>query len=632
LHLDPYFAAFFFLASGVSAYLCTQKLIPLGEPALRTLSGLTLWELIQILPVQVLATAQLLGIVGRVTVALLAGSQALVLAAALAWVAAHRGVSQPLFRWPRTHKVWPRYLLAAAFVIFCSYLVFAIDIFSSFPNGSDALTYHLPVALRWLQSGSLAIPASRVWRFSLPGNTEIGMMILLATGKDSAVVLVNWLALAVLAISTYLLAKRITQAISSVGLLITLLVLTIPMVEFQALSAYVDLFGTAFIAAAATLFVYRKETGDTSSSQVSGRLVFLSAAACGISLGAKPIYDLYAAAYTVVVLALLYRDLRQKRRMVLVMGSVIVGLLIPSAFWFGRATAATGNPVFPIRVAVRNHVFLPGYATSQITNPAFDQNFVRSRAEWIIYPWTEWERDPSYLMIPYGEGHGLGAVFTSFVPIGLAFLFYRSLSQGGRHHQDRKLLLFLAVLLLAWWFCLSRVPRFGLPIVILACVLTAPLVEALRMRCKRPFAILFFMAVVVTCTISTFVPIHTLLGRIRSRRWARREFYSYPSLLDNLPPGSCVINYTQVADKNFSLAGAGLRNTVISAIEVPNPLTPEFLEQHTGAFVAEIPHATPSPLESRKDFLRLVNEQYVPSGKSMIYWRIWRIEKPDALK
>lgn len=151
------------------------------------------------------------------------------------------------------------------------------------------------------------------------------------------------------------------------------------------------------------------------------------------------------------------------------------------------------------------------------------------------------------------------------------------------------------------------------------------------MRCKRSFAILFFISIALTCIISTFVPLHTLLGRVRSRRWERRDFYSYPSLLDNLPPGSRVINYTQSEEKNFSLAGNGLHNTVIPAFEVPNPLTSEFLEHHTGAFIAEIPHATPSSLESRKGFLRLVKEQYVPSGKNMIYWRIWKIENPMHL-
>jgi len=250
-------------------------------------------------------------------------------------------------------SAWPRHILAAAAVLVGSYLVFAINLFSSFPSGSDAIAYHLPVALRWLQSGSLGIPASRAWRFSLPGNAEIGMMVLLATGKDAAVVLVNWIAMATLAIATYLLAKRMSHGNGLVATTTTLLLLSIPICEFQTFSAYVDLFGSAFLAAAFALFTHRRESGEAPSSAVYEPVIFLSAAACGISLGTKPIYYLYGAAEAMFALVTLYRDLAGKQTR-LARGVLLIaaGILLPSTFWFGRAAAATGNPMFPMRVSV----------------------------------------------------------------------------------------------------------------------------------------------------------------------------------------------------------------------------------------------------------------------------------------
>ena len=630
MHIDAFLAAFLFLTSAASAYLWTTRLPLPPEPGLQALSFLVLWQLLQLLPVQLLAALQVAGLVGRVTIAALAGLQVVWLAVSLLWTATHRVAPASAPGFMVTHPVWPRYLVAAAVVLVGSYVIFAIDIFSSFPSGSDAIAYHLPVALRWLQTGSLAIPASKAWRFSLPGNAEIGMMILLATGKESAVVLVNWTALAVLAISTYLLAKRISHGDRLVAATATLLLLSIPMFEFQALSAYVDLFGTAFLVAAFTLFVYLKPNGNTPGTASCRWLVFLSAAACGISLGTKPIYDLYAAAYAVFVLFSLYRDRDRKQTIVIQTALLVAGLLLPSVFWFGRATAATGNPVFPMRVAVGNHVVLAGYASSQITNPDFDLNFVRSRAEWPIYPWTEWKRDPGYLMIPYGEGSGVGALFASLVPVGLAFLLFRAFREFARNSGDSMLLLALALSLVAWWFFLSRVPRFALPIVVLACVLTAPLIEVLQRHQERPFAFLFLVSLLITCTISSFVPFHMLVSRLRSGRWARSDFYSYPRLLDQLPAGSCVMNYTQLEEKNFALAGKGLRNCVVPAFEIPSPITREFLQQHHVDFVAEIvPHHEDTLAHPAIAGMSLMSDQLVKSGEDNVQWRVWRVEQTD---
>ena len=68
-------------------------------------------------------------------------------------------------------------------VVVVSYAIFTVNALTGFPRGEwDGLAYHLPVAVRWMQEGSFAIPSSREWHFSLPGNAEMIMMVLLGTG------------------------------------------------------------------------------------------------------------------------------------------------------------------------------------------------------------------------------------------------------------------------------------------------------------------------------------------------------------------------------------------------------------------------------------------------------------------
>lgn len=533
----------------------------------------------------------------------------------------------------------PLFLLVSIAIVTCSYLVFALDIFTSFPNGSDAVSYHLPLAVRWLQTGSFAIPVTRVWRFSLPGNAEIGGMLLLATGRESAVALFNWPALTALVIATYLLSKRISGGGQVGPIVVVVLMLSVPIIEFQTLSAYVDLYGTAFLISAFVLFIYRDEPANglsvnASSRKASTSILFLSAAACGISMGTKPTFYFYSACYFAFVLLSLWKTHREGRKVIFLRAALLIicGLLVPSAFWFGRSLEQTRNPLFPMGVTVGNRVILPGYSPSEITDPDFDQNFVRSRSEWWLYPWTEWKRNPGYLLIPYGEGSGLGAAFASFVPIGIVFLFYGCCFQRRRGRQEIFLLIALAVLGMAWWFVLHRVPRFGLPIVVLACTASVPLIDRLRSHAQRLFPTLLVATILATCACSSFVPLHVLLGRIRSHNWERSQFYSYPPVLDRLPGGGCVLNATGLEENNFALSGKGLTNCVVSSFEVPKKLTPEFLSEHNVSFLVEAVQSTTetsTPLESLN--ISLLETDLIPSGKTKVRWRIWKVRKPELL-
>jgi len=618
-------AAIFYLAcSAASAWLIAKALGITPLRTIRTLAVLVLWALLYLLPVHLLATFQLAGWIQRVGVAPLAYVEAVVFAAAAVWYflcIQHQPVELPQKPAAGSSRL-PAYVVAAIIVLAGTGLIFAARLLVSFPDDSDALVYHIPVSVHWLQEGSLRIPDSHVWEFSLPANTEIGMMLLLAAGAQRLLALVNLLAAAILGLSAFLIAKK-CHPNRVAALSATLIVLSLPIVQFQAFSAYVDIYGTAFLVAAGALFLYRY----TSQDVLSLPILSLSALACGISVGSKHPYYFYGAVYFVVAAGILMRERRVHNRLPAGLLILVIGTLLPSAFWFGRAWQATGNPVYPQPVAIGSHVLLEGYPN--ITPEDFEENFVRSRSEWLIYPWTEWKKTTGYLLIPYSTGSGLGAAFAAFVPLGLAFAFRSSFVSGQRAWSVLKALTVLWVpLLVCWWFALRRMPRFGLPLWVLACILSTPLLAALgEGRFHRVFGALFVLSLLSACVISAFVPAHAVLAGVREHDYSRAKFYDYPGIIDSFPTGTRLVNEAE-GEYNFVLAGSQLNNRVIPDFELPPALSPAYLHKVHADLVVERVNAAQDPPPPPCNGLDLIREEVLKVGDTgrRDRWRIWRVQ------
>lgn len=641
-------ATIYLLASVATAYgLCRVMRFPTAW-MIRCLAGLVLWAVIAAVPLQAMAALQIAGIVGALRPAVLASVQVALMIAVLAWLGVRKSRDQNIGTGTRSwtikaapfHKETassstdrprrvPAYLWGAAVVLLCSYAVFAINLLTSYPSGWDALTYHLPVALQWLQAGSLSIPDLRVWQYALPGNAEIDMMLLLGTGHQSLVPLVNVYAVILLTVATYAIANRIVKGNRDAAIAVTAIVLSLPIVEFQTFSGYVDLFATAFLMAGIALFLHRNASTPgiepvAGSRQGSAMLLFLSALACGVSIGTKPVFYAYVGAYCVAIAIVLARG-SNWRRLSQALGLVALGLLLPSIFWFGRSFAATGNPVFPIQVKVGSHVLLKGFAPSEITPNEFSDKFVRRQSEWEIYPWTEWLRNPGAQLIPYSEGSGTGAVFAAFVPLGLLFALYLAATR----RVDRfviGLILIWICLAVVWWFGLQRMPRFGLPLLVLACALSAPLLVYLQDFRSKWLGALLVACLVLTCGISAFVPLRDLGARIKGHAWNRCQIYAYPHLVDQFPPGTKLLNNTGIEEANFALAGERISNQVVADFEVPNPITPQFLAKEKVDYVVELAPENVNPA-NRKHIAEFASQGYEPMlatvGKQ--HWEFWKV-------
>jgi hypothetical protein len=611
---NPFEVIFVLVASGAAAYLLSRCLRWGGDRSVRLLAWLVLWEALQILPVHVLAALQLSGVIARVDITKLAMFEGAVLLVA-AILARGRSAQSTAARGEREGGSLPMFIKVCIAVMAISYFVFAANILTGFPLGSDALIYHLPLATRWLQNGSLALPASGAWQFSMPGNAEIGMMVLLGSGTQGAVAIANWVPAAILALSTYLLCMRMSGS-RTAAIAASLIVFSIPMVEAQAFSAYVDLLGTAGILASVT-FALSVKGGAASPAT----LLFLSGLACGISIGTKPVYYLYAVFCSALIGRALWEASRAQKPKLWKWGSlVIVGLLLPSAFWFGRALQQTGNPVYPIQLRVGNRVVLRGYAPSQITEPEFELNFVHHPRQWVAYPWTEWKSLTGYLRVPYGEGDGLGGAFAAFVPLGILFFVVKCFR--GAVPRERLALLFGFLLLVgAWWLAMERVLRFGQVIWIFGCILAVPLIVLLEREYRRAFGTLLVVTIAATALISASVPLHLVAGRVRKHLWSRSDVYNYPKFLDQLPPGSTVVNATGGKDKNFALAGRQLNNRVIASFEAP----PTAESLHGPEYVVEtVPGVYPETSLVRPGAV-LVDDEWVSTGEEKVRWRVWKV-------
>jgi hypothetical protein len=152
----------------------------------------------------------------------------------------------------------PGYIQASGAFLLSTMAIFALNLLTGYPKGYDALTYHYLVAMRWLQEQSLRLPQTLDWQYCLPGNAHIGMMVMMSSGLQSLTTLMNSVATCLAGCGTYAIAYKLSCDRPS-ALLATIVFLTIPIVQFQTFTGYVDLFGAAFIIAGIGIFLYRHD-------------------------------------------------------------------------------------------------------------------------------------------------------------------------------------------------------------------------------------------------------------------------------------------------------------------------------------------------------------------------------------
>lgn len=598
-------------------------------PANAAIGTLVFWLCNLIVPLQLLAALDLAGLSSPLNLNHLFLCDALVFACVLTYwwrrakVPATRvrgGIS--LRPWPLT----PWHVTVGLLLILCVYVALAARMAFTYPDRYDAMAYHYPVALRWLQEGTLRINPGFNWHASMPGNVELLALLVMSPGRERLLGLVEWPGLVILALACRSLASRIGRSGLAVWPVVTT-VLMIPMVAVQSTSGYVDLFCTALLFASLSLALdfFSPIQGENKSPRLG--LLVVAGLGCGLAMGAKAVYWLYAGLLIVAVVFQVLRSARDRNpHRWRAVALFLAAAALPSVFWFARGIACTGNPLFPFSVRL-GLLVLPGLRPSDMNPPNFYLNHVRHWAEWFIYPWMEWKSTPGMFGTNYTTDDGLGGAFATFVMPGVLFAGWLV---RRRRPDLRVWLVALLVLAILWWFFLAKVLRYGLPLLVLAALLSAPFFEMLERRPARAYRFVYVLAFAITAFILMFAPVCTMAQTVRLRRWSRAAYYHYPAQIDALKPGSKVLNLAKET-LNYPLAGKGLSNRVVPSWEVPPRLTPEFLRSRRIDYVVETMRTPSSMMVDRQppvEGLRMHSQSNVPDGDQFVRWWIWSTEVP----
>jgi hypothetical protein len=413
----------------------------------------------------------------------------------------------------------------------CTYFFFLADVLISYPNGYDAVAYHLLMPISWLRP--VAVPlTTTVWQMALPANAELFALPAIALNAQNLVLWGNLAAGGILALSVYVLGRRLSASREG-GALSAIIVLSVPIIVFQTFSLYVDAFGTAFLFAAVALLFRFQDTGRIQS-------LVLSVLCAGVSIGTKQTFLPYALLVLLFALALVTR-----RKQFVLIPLLILASAAPSALWIGRNWVSTGNPVYPF----------PLRAGALVLRGAND------------FPTNLIRQEPSLSFVvtrnvdeyPFSEFFGLGPAFATFAVAGILAMFFETFRR-----RQLEMFALLAVFLCvgSFWWILVHIVRFALPLIVMISIFCAILCVRFSGRQLLIARAFLTLGVAFSCLGCLSLRINRLAHRIQTGDWSRAAYYGYPSLIDRLPPGTLVLDRCEGRRSGFVLAGRSLQNRV----------------------------------------------------------------------
>ncbi len=474
-----------------------------------------------------------------------------------------------------------RWVWVAAIVV-ALYTLFLLDALTRYPTGVDGLHYHLPIAVEWMRTGRMDLVVGLRLQ-SLPENGMIIPALLLAAKLES---LVNVAALPyglLIGTAIYALARQIgasakTSAVSAC------VALSVPIVLFQSFSSYIDMYAASAWLCSVLAIVWATRAP---TSNARWGLIALAGLSAGVALGSKTTFLVLVFFLAVVIVrAEWFRipgQAPRKPRPIFAVALFSVACLPCSIYWFARGTVQANNPVYPLAVEVAGHEILPGFNADSM--PCFEKRPIAEKLErWLPYPWRE--QKYSGTGYPYSVNNAFGAPYAMLVPLSILAVATGFLRQERRSWRDRwivtyAILALIGVVALLTFFRENL--RFVLPCVLIATSLTALLLDRLCKVFPRALPALVTIAFATTATIAGFKPAHAIAGRIKDNVWTRADFYEIPAMIDDLPPGSRILNLASPY-ATYPLLGKRLDLDVISpnhwAIETDRNTTADALYEH----------------------------------------------------
>ncbi|HEX8552553.1 MAG TPA: glycosyltransferase family 39 protein [Abditibacteriaceae bacterium] len=216
-------------------------------------------------------------------------------------------------------------------------LTFVLTLVPPTASDYDSLVYHLSTPAQWLRAGRVVeLPYDHHSYFPL--TTESLFAAALSwRGLDNGAVfakLFHWLMLPLGCATLLAIGRRFVS--TRAGVFAAALWASLPVVQSEASTAYIDLALVAFALLAVLCFLEWRETAGV-------RWLFACGAFCGFCLGTK---YLGALIFGWLGLWILFVSLKEKRPLAHVGAGALVALILGGG-WYARNWLLTGNPVFP---------------------------------------------------------------------------------------------------------------------------------------------------------------------------------------------------------------------------------------------------------------------------------------------
>ena len=488
-------------------------------------------------------------------------------------------------------------------LVLCAYgplVLSASGILRSVARGYDAVWYHLPLAVAFSQNGHLEPPGRDLVCY-FPADTELLARTLLDLFGPRGLPLVQLPFALAMGPLTAALARRIGGSARFAALL----ALSCPLLVFQSQLAYADVVQLAALTAGLLLMV------DASASSLRDTLLRnLGAGLClGLCLGAK-----YAALPLLCAgaLPILVAYARRPRTLVS-LAALAAGTIAPAWFWYLRNLRLTGNPVFPIAVPA---LHLRGLFLPKSFNAGKELDFVGSRIEWLVHPWSS----------TLTHETGFGAAFAVLVPLALVPL--ARIVWRRRTHLALPFcwgLLYLA----SWWFGTPHEVRHLLPLVVL---LGAPATRLL-VGCtptSRGLVEVVRIATVASLLVVVRIQLFTPSTEESVRATTFLDYYGIPpEVLDELPAGSRVANATG-RPYDFALLGPRLH---LRYTEYTEFLSARTLDDLHADYV--FVRGTPATVEAVRHSAETAARPLVIRWQGTVYagaqWRFWGASGADTV-
>ena len=455
--------------------------------------------------------------------------------------------------------------------------VFLAEALTRPPSGWDAQVYHLPLASKWLQLGTLAY-LEESWKFQMPSNGELILLFSFYTGSDRVTSFAT-LPFGILAVLT---TYRITFRISGSGeraILAAIGFATMPVVLYNTFEANLSdmLAATFFLVSVYLLVLLITEPFDGRTSPIT--IVAMSGIAFGLSLGARYIYVpllpfmLALSAWTILVhrheagaAPHTWRDAFRSS------GTFLIFAASPSGYWYVRNLMKTGNPLHPLRFTLDSHGLhvvtggLRERADAFGAPIAYDHTCIGSDAsrliDWVLSPWI----DCWYAGDQFSINWGLGPVFATMIPtIALMAVMY-TIQKSLRERSLTPALYWVITMLVFssyWWGILFKVLRFMIPVLSLLFVCMAIGIGLLSARGTRLSYYLLLSALMVQTVLVLVKPLQIISSRLHHNTWSNTELYEVPAVIESLPEGSVVLNASNEL-KNYGLFGSRRQNRVVT--------------------------------------------------------------------